>query len=221
MGKHVQQPFRAISVRVDLAVPVAGHSLQARPASCLAGGVRRSRNRYESRVMAAMALASLFLVGCAGSARVHNEPQDRVVGSWRLSTYEDRPDEGPSVFPFGRNPKGLLIYSPTGQMSIRIVKQPHPGVASGDEDNVAPPEKQALFDSYMAYFGTYSVEPARSVIVHHVEGDLWSVFDGKDEERPFELTGDQLILRPRWSSAGRQWLGIRTFERIKARDNGA
>jgi len=141
-----------------------------------------------------------------------------LVGAWRLVGYEDRPEEGPPVLPFGKNPRGLLIYGSSGQMSIQIMKQPHRKVASGSEVTATAAEKQALFDSFMAYFGTYTVDSRRGVVVHHVEGDLWGVFDGRDEARPFELSGDRLTLHPRWESGGRRWEGIRTFERLGPRD---
>jgi hypothetical protein len=60
-----------------------------------------------------------------------------------------------------------------------------------------------------------AVCPARGVAIHHVEGDMWGVFDGRDEERPFQLSGDRLTLEPRWESGGRQWVGIRVFERAR------
>jgi len=40
---------------------------------------------------------------------------------------------------------------------------------------VAADEKLALFDAYVAYFGTYSVDAARGVVIHHVEADLSDV----------------------------------------------
>jgi len=159
-------------------------------------------------------LAIVSMLAWLGPAQSLSPPGP-IVGSWRLVRYEDRPGSGPAAFPFGKNPKGLLIYGPAGEMSIQIMKQPHPKVASGDEEKVTPLEKQSLFDAYMAYFGTYSVEAARGVVIHHVEGDLWSVFDGKDEERPFELSGDRLTIKTRWQSGGRDWTGIREFERIR------
>ena len=38
------------------------------------------------------------------------------------------------------------------------MKVPHPKVASGDDSKVTPEEKQALYDAYVAYFGTYRVD---------------------------------------------------------------
>ncbi len=167
--------------------------------------------------MVILCVALFTTLGWAGPANPPSTPSP-LVGSWRLITYEDRPDASSPVFPFGRSPKGLLIYTSTGQMSIQIMKQPHPGVASGDEDRVTPAEKQALFDAFMAYFGTYSVDATRGVVTHHVEGDLWGVFDGKDEDRPFELSGDRLTLKTRWQSGGRNWSGLRVFERLRPGD---
>ena len=136
-----------------------------------------------------------------------------VVGTWRLVSYEDKLPGSPSVYPFGHDPKGLLIYDANGRMSIQIMKVPHPKVASGDDSQVTPEEKQALYDSYVAYFGTYSVNPDKGVVVHHVEADLADVYIGRDEERPFVLRGDTLILAPHWTVDGKEWHGIRVFER--------
>ena len=41
------------------------------------------------------------------------------------------------------------------------------------------------------------------------------VYIGRDEERPFELLGDRLLLKPRWSQNGQQWTGVRVFARIR------
>jgi lipocalin-like protein len=108
----------------------------------------------------------LSLATSAVSAQDRVTPAS-VVGSWRLVALEDRSDQGESRFPFGTNPRGLLIHDTTGHMSIQVMKMPHPKVASGDDEKVTPEEKIALFDACTAYFGTYRVDAARG------EGKLW------------------------------------------------
>jgi hypothetical protein len=152
----------------------------------------------------------LLLCACAAQAA-----DTGIVGSWRLVSYEDKPPGGHSVYPFGKEPKGLLVYDAGGHMSIQIMKVPHPKVASGDDSQVTPEEKQALYDAYVAYFGTYTVDPDRGVVIHHVEADLADVYVGNDEERPFVLRGDTLILAPHWKVNGEEWHGIRVFERAQ------
>lgn len=161
-----------------------------------------------------LALGLGILVAVSPS-RGETEPPS-LVGTWRLVSFEDHPDQGPVEFPFGSSPKGLLIYDATGHMSIQIMKTPHPKVASGDEGNATPEEKIALFDSYVAYFGTYEVDAARGVVIHHVEGDFSDTYIGIAQERPYELAGDRLVLKPRWKAEGKQWLGIRVFERVSS-----
>ena len=155
--------------------------------------------------------ALLVLCITAATARAGDSG---IVGSWRLVSYEDKAPNGDSVFPFGKDPKGMLMYDSTGHMSIQIMKVPHPKVASGDDSKVTPEEKQSLYDAYVAYFGTYSLDLEKGVVVHHVEADLADVYIGNAEERPFDLHGDTLILAPRWKLDGKEWLGIRVFKRV-------
>lgn len=100
-------------------------------------------------------------------------------------------------------------------MAIQIMKVPHPKVASGDEERITPDEKLALIDSHVAYFGTYTVDAARGVVVHRVEGDLHDVYIGRDEERPFELSSDRLVLKPSWKDGETSWHGVREFRRVQ------
>src|SRR5262245_20219761 len=105
------------------------------------------------RTLATMTLSLLALVARTG------EPG--IVGTWRLVSYEDKPPSGPSLWPFGKEAKGVLMYDASGHMSIQIMAIPHPKVASGDDSRVTPEEKQALYDAYVAYFGTYTVDADR------------------------------------------------------------
>jgi hypothetical protein len=141
---------------------------------------------------------------------------DGIAGTWRLVHFEDRAPNGSLQFPYGERPQGQLVYDETGHMSIQIMKTPHPKVASGDDEKVTPAEKVALYDSYVAYFGKYRLDPARGVVIHQVEGDLADVYVGHEEERPYELDGNRLTLHPRWTSDGKQWEGVRVFERYAA-----
>ena len=158
-----------------------------------------------------LSLCVLSLVTCVASA----QDTRTIVGTWKLVAYEDRPAQGPPVHPYGEKPRGILTYDAAGHMSIQIMKTPHPKVASGDEEKVTPQEKIALYDAYVAYFGTYTVDNKRGVVVHHVEADLYDVFIGTEQERRFELSGNRLTLQPTWTIEGKQWTGIRVFERAK------
>ncbi len=145
---------------------------------------------------------------------VSGSPQS-LVGTWKLTAYEDHLADGSIEYPYGGKPVGLLIYDATGHMAIQIMKMPHPKVASGDEEKVAPEEKRALFDSYIAYFGTYVVDWAKKTVTHKVAGDLYDVYVGTSQDRPFQLNGDRLTLTPRWTEDGKNIQGLRIFDRVQ------
>jgi hypothetical protein len=164
-----------------------------------------------TRLLCAGALSFATFVACAQD----KNPAAAIVGTWKVVAYEDRTEGQPVKYQYGEKPRGQLTYDATGHMSIQLMKVPHPKIASGDEEKATPAEKAALYDAYAAYFGTYTVDAKRSVVIHHVEGDLYDVFIGTDQERPFELQGDRLVLRPKWTVDGKQWTGLRVFERVK------
>ncbi len=161
-----------------------------------------------------MRVTALLFCALAGAVGASDAPAG-LVGTWKLVAYEDTSAQGAKQYPFGESPVGLAIYDATGHMSMQVMKRPHPTIAGGDESKATPAEKAALFDAYMGYFGTYTVDMAKGVVTHHVEGDLYDLFVGKHEERPFELSGDRLVLKPRWTLDGVEWSGYRAFQRVR------
>ncbi|MBS1850431.1 MAG: lipocalin-like domain-containing protein [Acidobacteria bacterium] len=156
-----------------------------------------------------------FLWGVQSSAADPDIASRELVGTWRLVAYEDHLPDGTIDYPYGKNPAGLLIYDATGHMSIQIARTPQPKVAAGDDEKITPQEKIALFDSYVAYFGSYTVDWKRHVVTTRVEADLFGTFTGTTQERPFALQGHRLTLTPSWQKDGKTVQGVRVFERVR------
>jgi hypothetical protein len=129
------------------------------------------------------------------SARAQNDSiAKRFVGAWKLFSVEG---EDP-VFPLGYDhPSGMIIYDASGWMSGQIaVKGDRKAFARGLRSGTVD-EKAAAFDSYFAYYGTYTVDPERKTVTHHVENHSWPGRHGVDNVRWFEFEGnDRLILMP-------------------------
>jgi Lipocalin-like domain len=108
-----------------------------------------------------------------------------------------------------RNPKGYFVYDNTGHVMIQIMKTPpSPPFASGNDEKPTAEEVKTAFTGYVAYFGTYTVDAAKNVVIHHVEGSLKPSFTGTDQPRPFILAGDHLVI-----GDGKTWR--RVLERVK------
>jgi hypothetical protein len=58
-------------------------------------------------------------------------------------------------------------------------------------------EKAAAFDTYFAYFGTYTVDAKAGTVTHHLEDSLVPGRQGTDNVRWFEFQGDdRIVLTP-------------------------
>ena len=99
----------------------------------------------------------------AALAETETEQDASIVGTWRLLSYEDWDKSGRRTVPFGEHPRGYIVFDPTGHVTIQIMRMPALSpLASGDEEVATPGEKQAAYDAYAAYFGTYTVAMANS-----------------------------------------------------------
>jgi hypothetical protein len=145
--------------------------------------------------LVAIALTAPAGTGVAGSPRA-SDTTASVVGTWRLVLADHRPNkEGPWVHAYGEHPQGYIVYDQTGHMFVQVCNDPPtPPFASGDDYKPTAREAQTAYLNYVAYFGTYSLDPARHVLTHHVEGSLLPSFTATDQERPYILHGDTLEL---------------------------
>lgn len=129
-----------------------------------------------------------------------------LVGTWRLISAEDFDSQTGKWVPytFGNPPSGYFFYDATGHASIQIMTTPPQQIAT--PDSPTPDEALAIFNNYIAYYGTYTVDEKN--IYHQVEGAWDPSQVGTVQTRPYELSGDQLII-------GDQVTYKRVLERVK------
>ncbi len=132
--------------------------------------------------------------------------REHLVGTWRLISAEDvDPNTGKWVpYTFGNPPSGYFIYDATGHASIQIMTTPPVTIAS--PDNPTANEALAIFNAYIAYYGTYTVDDVNITV--QVEGAWDPSQVGTNQARPYELCGDTLII-------GDQTTYKRTLERVR------
>ncbi len=118
--------------------------------------------------------------------------EDRFVGTWSFVSIERRNDKG-EVVPF-ENPftDGLIMYTPTGRMSVQLMRggrQEYAGDRPTDE------EAQAALATYTAYYGPFTVNEAEGTVTHHRQTHLnpGSVLD---VVRAYRFSGNRLMLKP-------------------------
>lgn len=117
-----------------------------------------------------------------------------LVGHWRLESWSGITDAGEPIDHGGGEPRGDLIYLPSGRMAVQIAEDDRGRFGSRDLDAGEEAQQAAAYRTYNAYAGTYSV-PEPGVVVHHVEQALHPDQPGMDKRRSYELDGDVLMLR--------------------------
>jgi hypothetical protein len=159
----------------------------------------------------------MCLVGGVASAAGAPAPAG-LVGTWRLVSFEDV-ENGQTIRRFGDQPLGLFIYTADGHVAIQITNPANPSCVApgkksgpGKKDELAvpacsPEQMRTLLDRSVSYWGTYTVDAAAGVVIHHVLSDLSNGYIGTEQRRPFRLTGDRLVI-----GDGKTW--TRVLERV-------
>jgi hypothetical protein len=135
-------------------------------------------------------LAGELLIGGAGQpARAANTRQT-LVGTWRLVTYVDTPENGAPIRAFGEHPIGQFVFTADGYVSVHIMRNP-PAI---DETTADPDPDACVPGWYCAYFGTYTVDMRHGTWTTHVAGSNIPGFWHTDQSRSFTLDGNRLII---------------------------
>jgi hypothetical protein len=137
--------------------------------------------------MKLVVLSLAFVIPIALTGQTSAELQKKFVGSWKLISIEG------GAQPRMGKPVGIIMYDTTGHMSVQIMRGDRPAF-SDTRVKAKDNEKAAAFDSYTAYYGTYTFEPENGIIIHHLEGSIVPGQAGQDNIRYFELTGNRLKL---------------------------
>lgn len=174
-------------------------------------------------------VSAAVLLGQTGSARREHEKsagqhrassEEGLVGAWRLVSIETLRSNGEVIYPFyGKHPEGLLIYDPSGWMSVQIVSDPKPVVPKADsrEDFLAstPTEKWAAADGYYAYFGAWTVDAAKSTVTHYIEQSFYPAERGETGVRRLAISGKLLTLVAKTHEMGEDHERKLVWERVE------
>jgi lipocalin-like protein len=140
--------------------------------------------------------ASLLVLAVVSNprAQAQDAPAKRLVGAWRLVSVEGTSPVFKFVFD---HPHGLIIYDPSGVVSVQQAnigdRKPFAkGPAAGTLE-----EKAESFDSYGAYYGTYTVDASAGTVTHHIEDGSNPALRGRENVRWYEFQGnDRVVLIP-------------------------
>lgn len=122
-------------------------------------------------------------------------PTKGIAGIWKLVEFTDFDSVSKTwINRYGKNPRGYFIYSPGGILSINVSSDtPLKITEEGSKDyNINYHE---FFSSHsFGYFGTYTYEPAKGQVIHHVKGGTLPWYTDTEQPRQIQLKGDTAII---------------------------
>ncbi len=101
-------------------------------------------------------------------------------------------EEGNTVYPYGENPVGYIMYTKDGYMAVAFMSCKRENFLSDDLMGGSAQEKAKATETYLSYCGKYEVLDDR--FVHHVDVSLFPNWTGDIHERFYEFKDDELIL---------------------------
>ena len=116
--------------------------------------------------------------------------KEQLVGTWTVVSVVNELD-GKKTEPFGPQPRGYFMFAPNGHYSITIVHPDRPKFASKIRSTGTPEENKGAVLGNIANFGTYAVN-LDGWVNFRIIGSSFPNWDGTDQKRLAEISGDQL-----------------------------
>ena len=142
-----------------------------------------------------------------------------LIGTWRLVSIVNQGPGGPGADAFyGAASEGLLIYDRSGWFSVQIMSRPRPPLdvpsvrpeRAGGADAAA---KEGALDTYYAYYGTWTYDPATSMVNHHATGALYPSEEGATYSQRVQIDGSRMTFTRSQGTPPHQTVQIKTWER--------
>ena len=140
--------------------------------------------------------------------------KSELIGAWKFNSMMLKSESGKTVYPYGENLFGILIYTPAGYMSALLMDPDRKKFASDDLKTGTNEEIKEAYEKFDAYCGTYSVDEEKSTVTHHVQGAKFPNWVGTNQVRHFELKGDKLYIKATLTVKGEDWTGEAILERL-------
>lgn len=141
-----------------------------------------------------------------------NQIRDKLLGAWKLITWEIPGSTGTVTYPLGPQAIGQLMYDATGRVSAQLMQPGQPRFVSDDWLQGQTEEKAAAWSGYFGYFGTFTIDIDAGAVIHHIEGSWFPNLIGTQQVRYYHFEGDDRLVL----SADTAWGPVRIiWDRVK------
>ena len=132
---------------------------------------------------------------------------DRLTGTWEFDAWYETDSDGSLAYRADKETAGKLIYTADGHVSAQLAQKDVARLSEDDDRRASEAESATAWKAYFGYFGTWSVDVARQVVIHHIEGAWFPNLIGTDQLRRYRFEGERLLLDAdtAWGRVGVVW----------------
>ena len=131
--------------------------------------------------------------------------KEKFIGAWRFRSMIVHTPKGETIYPYGENIFGMLMYASSGRMSVLLMNPDRSKFTSDDPLGGTLEEIKEAYEGFDAYCGTYTVDETKGTVTHHIEGSKFPNWVGTDQVRHFEFSDGQLLLKAILRIKGEDW----------------
>jgi hypothetical protein len=156
----------------------------------------------------------------AADAGLRVPSREALIGAWRLIGIELSTRDGRRPDPFFEaGSTGLIVYDPSGWMSVQISgPQRMAWYIPGSRPPAAKQRdlrlKAAAYDSYYAYFGTWQYDEQSAVMIHHVKSSVIPAEVGLDYSQQIRIDGNRITFVGHVLEHGEDITRTKIWERV-------
>jgi hypothetical protein len=151
------------------------------------------KNGNMKKIIALLIMSGFtFTLYAQKSNLVINSLQKQLIGTWTLISVANIYPDSSRVYPYGKDPQGLLMFDEKGNYAIQILKAARPKIESGDKNKCTQEESTALVQGSNSHFGKYEVNENKGTITFIIEHAFYPNWEGTKQERFYTYTGDEI-----------------------------
>lgn len=119
---------------------------------------------------------------------------EELIGTWKIESYTMMDENNEIRYPLGKDCAAYLIYTADGHISAQMSSIGRAPYKSKDLHNGTTEEMAAAAHGYMAYCGTYTLKPEKSVIIHHIDISMNPTWEHQSQVRHINYDGKFLTI---------------------------
>jgi hypothetical protein len=144
------------------------------------------------KIILIIVFMSCIVCTTAQSAKPTDASDISFAGTWSLVSIENVLADGTHIYPYGIEPKGLMVFDKSGNYSLQILNPSCPKIATGDKNTATPEEYKALVQGANSHFGKYEADPVNQTLTFRIEYSSFPNWEGTTQKRMYSLRYDQL-----------------------------